>query len=319
MNRYDIFNGDADGICALVQLRQAEPLAAELVTGVKRDIALLDRVAAEAGDELLVLDISLDSNRAPLERILAAGASVRYFDHHFAGELPVSDRLEAHIDTAADTCTSLLVNDALGGRGRPWAVTAAFGDNMPASAHRAAEPLGLDRADLDRLERLGVCLNYNGYGATLDDLHFHPAELFRQLLPYADPLDVVADPLSPFAVLEAGYAEDMARADAAELLIESDAAAAFLLPDAPWSRRVSGVWGNAMASARPERAHAVVTAAADGSWRISVRAPDGRRSGADTLVRRWPTGGGRSGAAGVNALPPDELDAFLADFAGHWA
>ena len=39
----DVFNGDADGLCALHQLRLAEPLAdAQLVTGVKRDIALLD-------------------------------------------------------------------------------------------------------------------------------------------------------------------------------------------------------------------------------------------------------------------------------------
>ena len=39
---YDVFNGDADGICALHQLRLAEPRpTAELVTGVKRDIRLL--------------------------------------------------------------------------------------------------------------------------------------------------------------------------------------------------------------------------------------------------------------------------------------
>jgi hypothetical protein len=34
MNNYDVFNGDADGICALVQLRNADPRDAELVTGV---------------------------------------------------------------------------------------------------------------------------------------------------------------------------------------------------------------------------------------------------------------------------------------------
>jgi hypothetical protein len=48
------FNGDADGLCALQQLRLAGPRAAAgqetLVTGVKRDIALLDRVAASRGD-----------------------------------------------------------------------------------------------------------------------------------------------------------------------------------------------------------------------------------------------------------------------------
>ena len=38
MADYDVFNGDADGICALVQLRQAEPRDTTLVTGVKRNI-----------------------------------------------------------------------------------------------------------------------------------------------------------------------------------------------------------------------------------------------------------------------------------------
>jgi len=36
MAYYDVFNGDADGICALHQLRLAEPREATLVTGVKR-------------------------------------------------------------------------------------------------------------------------------------------------------------------------------------------------------------------------------------------------------------------------------------------
>jgi hypothetical protein len=44
MNPIDCFNGDADGLCALHQLRLAEPAESELVTGVKRDIQLLERI-----------------------------------------------------------------------------------------------------------------------------------------------------------------------------------------------------------------------------------------------------------------------------------
>lgn len=36
--------------------------------------------------------------------------------------------------------------------------------------------------------------------------------------------------------------------------------------------------------------------------------------GADDFCRRYPTGGGRKAAAGINDLPADELDAFLANF-----
>ncbi|TMH00728.1 MAG: hypothetical protein E6H79_16480 [Betaproteobacteria bacterium] len=86
MKRWYAFNGDADGLCALQQLRLVEPARATLVTGVKRDIQLLARVEARAGDEVTVLDVSLDSNRDALRALLDSGARVRYFDHHHAGE-----------------------------------------------------------------------------------------------------------------------------------------------------------------------------------------------------------------------------------------
>ena len=104
---FDVFNGDADGICALHQLRLANPVSSTLVTGVKRDIALLKQVDAKAGDEVTVLDISLDKNRDALIRVLESGASVSYFDHHFAGEIPEHARLDVNIDTDANACTSL--------------------------------------------------------------------------------------------------------------------------------------------------------------------------------------------------------------------
>ncbi len=56
---YDIFNGDADGIIALLQLRLANPIDSKLVTGVKRDIKLVQSIDVQAGDSLTVLDISM--------------------------------------------------------------------------------------------------------------------------------------------------------------------------------------------------------------------------------------------------------------------
>ena len=131
MTRFYAFNGDADGLCALQQLRLEEAGEATLVTGVKRDITLLERVEAQAGDEVTVLDISLDRNRAALLRLLGSGASVRYFDHHYAGELPVHPRFEPHIEETADVCTSVLVDRCLGGRYRAWAIVAAVLASRP--------------------------------------------------------------------------------------------------------------------------------------------------------------------------------------------
>src|SRR5262245_52641107 len=145
MARTYVFNGDADGLCALQQLRLVDSSAAKLVTGVKRDIALLERVEAAPGDDITVLDVSLDVNRAPLVRLLDAGARVRYFDHHHAGVVPEHDRLEPHIDTSPTTCTSLLVDRYLDGKHRAWAITGAFGDSLTEVATALAETHGLSR------------------------------------------------------------------------------------------------------------------------------------------------------------------------------
>ncbi len=73
---YDVFNGDADGICSLLQLRQVEPQDSQLVTGVKRDINLLSRVQAALGDSVTALDISFDKNRDDVLRLLDSGARI---------------------------------------------------------------------------------------------------------------------------------------------------------------------------------------------------------------------------------------------------
>ena len=63
----DIFNGDADGICALHQLRLANPQDSVLITGIKRDIALVAKVAPQQGDQLTILDENTQVNTAPLD------------------------------------------------------------------------------------------------------------------------------------------------------------------------------------------------------------------------------------------------------------
>ena len=314
MSVIDVFNGDADGICALTQLRNAEPSDSLLVTGVKRDIALLERVEARAGDFVTVLDISLDKNRDGLEKLLAVGANVFYADHHFAGEIPTSPRLESHIDPSPDICTSLLIDRHLAGKFALWAVTGAFGDNLDASARARAEPLGIEADELDQLRDLGTYINYNGYGASLDDLHFPPADLFDKVRRFSNPLDFIAADTDTFGRLSSGYRDDMAAAAALRPIRESNHTAVFILPDERWARRVSGVYSNQLANASPARGHAVLTERADGSYLVSVRAPLDNKTGADELCRRFPTGGGRKAAAGINALPSDQLDDFIDQF-----
>jgi hypothetical protein len=309
---YDIFNGDADGLCALRQLRLREPLDAQLITGAKREIALVGRVQARAGDRLTVLDISLHENREALLAALEAGATCLYFDHHFPGPALDHPRLQAHISSAPEVCTSLLVDAWLGGAYRAWAVAAAFGDNLPRAALEAAQPLRLNPDQLDTLRSLGEYLNYNAYGDSVQDLYFHPAELYRRLAVFEDPLEFAAHD-GAFETLRTGYQSDLARARGVAPRLATATHLLTVLPDEQWSRRVNGPWANRLATANPERAHAVLVQKGD-CYTVSVRAPQARPHGADALCRRFVTGGGRPAAAGVTALPAAELSRFVSEF-----
>ncbi len=305
MRRIFAFNGDADGLCALQQLRLAEkPASVELVTGPKRRTKLLAGMAAGAGDEITVLDVSFHANRDGVERLLAAGARVRYFDHHHAGELPSHARLEAHIDLAPSTCTSVIVNDYLNSRFRAWAAVGAFGDNLAET--------GKSLNNSAELERLGVLLNYNSYGETEDDLFFPPAELHRRLAAYADPLEFIHDDV--YHQLASGYAADMAHARDLQPHAACAQAAVYVLPDASWARRVSGALANRLARAAPARAHAMLSPNAAGGMQVSVRAPLERPAGAAALCLEYATGGGREAAAGINHLPMNSVGAFTERF-----
>lgn len=95
--------------------------------------------------------------------------------------------------------------------------------------------------------------------------------------------------------------------------------AVFVLPDAAWSRRVSGTFAHTLAAGATARAHAVLTPNAKGGYTVSVRAPRTAPQGADSFCRGF-GGGGRSGAAGIDHLPASERDTFVARFAAaNWA
>jgi hypothetical protein len=87
-----------------------------------------------------------------------------------------------------------------------------------------------------------------------------------------------------------------------------------MMPDEPWARRVSGVYGNSLARRYPQRAHAILTHMENGSFRVSVRAPLSTRQGADLLCREFPSGGGREAAAGINELAQENYTHFVTRF-----
>ncbi|HEC74762.1 MAG TPA: DHH family phosphoesterase [Methylophaga aminisulfidivorans] len=307
MKNYDVFNGDADGICSLVQLRLAEPRDAVLVTGVKRDIKLLDRLHIEPNDAITVLDISMQKNHAALVKSLDEGATVFYADHHNPGERVEHSSLEALIDTSSLKCTALIIDEHLNHKYPLWAITAAFGDNLSNVAYEYASRIELSSADTETLKLLGELINYNGYGASLDDLFFPPDELYKACVNFTSPLDFVQERQDIISILKSGYEDDLSKALTQPLLHSSDTVNVIKFPNDKWARRISGTFSNIISNKNPTQSHIILTEKNNGDYVVSLRAPQDQLTGADEIALQFPTGGGRKGAAGINALPEQDL------------
>jgi len=182
---------------------------------------------------------------------------------------------------------------------------------MQVSAQQLAEQHHLSKNQQALLSELGVYINYNGYGRNIDDLYFHPENLFKQLLNYSNPFDLINEADSVFHQLKSAYLADMNKAKEATVLIDNRQLRAIQLADEAWARRVSGVLGNELANAEPDKAHAVVTLNESATYTVSLRAPLNNKQGAGDLCAQFPTGGGRAAAAGINALPEKKLGDFF--------
>ena len=313
----DIFNGDADGICALHQLRLHNRQKSRLVTGVKRDTLLLKHVVSAHDSVITVLDISSHTNRDYLLQLLKQGNTVHYFDHHFAGENPESPLFHPHIDTSPGVCTSILVDRYLEGKHRLWAIAAAFGDNLHSSAHQLADSLKLDPKKIIELRELGELINYNSYGETIDDLHFSPETLFLALQPFSEPFEFYRAS-GELKQLRAGFRNDMLLTEEKLPLRKTTVGRIYQFPNAAWCRRVSGVFSNQVAREAPDLAHTLLVERTDGTFLVGVRAPISKPQGAEKLCLKF-SGGGRAAAAGINHLIPDDVDRFFDAFEKQFA
>lgn len=310
---YDLFNGDADGICALHQLRLIEPYDSQLLTGVKRDIALFQKLPTGIPLNVTALDISFDRNEAALHQVLRSGGRVRYFDHHAAQKKFVHPQLECHIDSAPDVCTSLLVDRHLDGLFRHWTIVAAYGDNLPELASRLARASGCPADVGNALAQLGHLLNYNAYGETTADLHIDPVDLYRSVHRFESPLDFIAV-ASEYTQLQEGYATDQQHLRGVRPSAHTALAAVYVLPNASWARRLSGTLANQLVTADINKSFAVLTPCTNGTYLASVRAGTATCARADIFCSRYPGGGGRHAAGGIEHMPASELERFMVDF-----
>jgi len=297
--RWFAYNGDADGICSMVQWALVHGIDGELVTGVKRDIELLDRVDASAGDDLIAMDISLARNHSQATNLADKGVNITWIDHHLAGE--EIQGITTHINTSKEVCTAIIVDSLIGGIHRDWAITAAYGDGLSGVATSLA---GFHD---EKLSELGELLNYNAYGSGVEDLHFHPNELLQMCLDSVTPEIFMQS--QAFSQLKSGFAEDIANAYS-----QSQKEGQLIrLPCEPWARRVVGVFAHRLKEAEPELPHVIALDRGDGSWQISIRASEG----VGELCQQF-SGGGRATAGGIDILYEDEIPALMKAVAARW-
>jgi len=167
---------------------------------------------------------------------------------------------------------------------------------------------------METLRELGRSLNYNAYGESEADLLVPPETLYRSLARYRKPSDF-ASGSELFETLGAARRADLDAALSARARWSREGASLYVLPNAPWSRRVHGAFANHLATVEPGRAQAVLAPLSGGNYVASVRVPSGSALGADEFCRGFPTGGGRRIAGGIDRLPADRLPDFQARFA----
>ena len=280
--RWYAYNGDADGICSMVQWGLVYGIEGQRVTGVKRDIELLERVNPNPNDEIIVMDISLARNHARAVELSTQGFDITWFDHHLAGD-PI-DAIATHIDTSSDVCTARIVEKYLGVES-DWAQVALHGDGL--SPH-SSKP---------EFKELGELLNYNGYGADLSDLHFHPDDLLLLCLQAKTPQNFMDT--QAFMTLKNGFESDLSHAQNVSI---TDGY--YLLPNEAWARRVVGVMAHRI-NESGDGPHVIAIDKGE-TLQVSIRGSEG----IGELCKMF-GGGGRATAGGIDALPKSEITALM--------
>jgi len=256
-----------------------------------------------------VVDISLHSNLRGLTQALDQGCSVEWFDHHHPGVIPKHRNLVTHIDTDPHVCSSLIINKLLNNRFARWAIVAAFGDNLEESAYSLAATCGTPEVTIDVLKDLGVCINYNSYGAYIEDLHYHPETLYNIMQEFDEPMNLVAE-TDILPTLKAHYEADLTSARNTPIKAINDYVAIAILPNTKWARRISGIYANTLSNHFPDRAHAILIEKSDG-YTVSIRAPKANPVNAQMVALKFETGGGRHTAAGIQHFTADQTNKLV--------
>jgi len=308
-SNYDIFNGDADGIVSLHQYRMHFPVSkSQLITGVKRDVELLRHMRYAKHSNITVFDISHKTNEKHVENLLSNNNRIVWFDHHDTGMVYPNNTFRLMFDTSPSVCTSMLVDDYVDGLYRPWSVVGAYGDNLREQAEELNP--GFSAKKMSDLKEIGETLNYNGYGMVESDLTVHPKDVYTDLSKYDSPFDYRRKS-DIYDKIHHQKCMDSHELNSSEIMHESWTGKVVLLPDTPASVRYSGIYSNQLTTDNTNQAFLILTKVDQDHYRVSIRAPKDRPTGACALADNFDTGGGREKAAGINMLPVKQLNKLI--------
>ena len=313
MTNYDVFNGDTDGIFAWHQLRLTHPRDAEIVTRVKRDLNLASKVNAEDGDLVTIMDVSHAKNRKDVQRILDSGAIIEYFDHHDPKELIEHPNITYNINTEPNISTGLIVNSHVNGQNRLWSIATAFGDNHLDLAMNMAKSESLSDEQVLILKQIGLVVNYNSYGQTIEDLFYSPEEIAEAARACGSDIFKFLEQGDIFSTLLENFNADMSSAVCQEPFSISENGVIYTLPNEAWTHRIMGSFSNHLVSTNKNLACAIAVLNSDGTYRISVRSSINNPHGAGNLCGNF-GGGGREKAGGINNLPASDMNTFKEEF-----
>jgi hypothetical protein len=167
----------------------------------------------------------------------------------------------------------------------------------------------------------GVALVGNGQSnmtKRIEDLHFHPAEVYRMMKSYREPDRLLSNEPLILKNLRQGRESDLRKALEIDAKMAGAGSAIYVLPEDAWCRRIRGDYANHLALKEPDRAHAVLTHNRTDDDTVSVRASMARPKGTDQLCAQFEDGGGRPAVAGINQLPAKQLAEFTSRFFAHF-
>jgi len=290
--RYIIPDGDADGLTAAYQLIKDRGNY-EVITAPKRVVDLVNKVSEKiaSGSEVVILDLSSETNKQGLDNLLAKHVKVEWIDHH-EQIADLESKVLALINQSPEYNTSTIINEKVNGKYVEWAIIGAFGDNKAKKANELAQKHNISPKYLSQLKEIGKLLNYNGFAVIVS-----PEETLNEMLKHNSPKTFAETAI--FQKIKEQYQKDRAALGGVKPFYTSDKIVIYQLPESDASLAMFGEFANDLQAKDKSKIYFVIAPDEKPSrYVLSIRTSGNPK--ANEIAKLFENGGGRADAAGAN-------------------